>query len=121
MSSGSKGIGIDESAQLGIVITGLEVVERGLSVVYVAAVAQRVMCTEGGCHGTGGGNNLAPSVVDILNDGVAGSVQNRYNVALQIGGIVVVRTVVGDNSRRAGTIVEEQFVAVVAVCEGHAA
>ena len=33
---GYQCIGIDESAQFGIVITGLEIVERGLSVVYIA-------------------------------------------------------------------------------------
>jgi hypothetical protein len=33
-------VGIDESAQFGIVIAGLEIVERGFSVVYIAAVAR---------------------------------------------------------------------------------
>ena len=36
LSGAGVGIGIDESAQFGIVITGLEVVERGLSVLCVA-------------------------------------------------------------------------------------
>ena len=37
LSGAGVGIGIDESAQLGIVITGLEIVERGLSVLGLTA------------------------------------------------------------------------------------
>ena len=40
LTGGRVGICIDESTHLWIVITGLEVVERGLSVVYIAAVAR---------------------------------------------------------------------------------
>ena len=37
LTGAGVGIGIDESAQFGIVITGLEVVERGLSVLRLSA------------------------------------------------------------------------------------
>ena len=36
LASAGVGIGIDESAQFGIVITGLEIVERGFSVLGLA-------------------------------------------------------------------------------------
>ena len=38
LTSRNECISIDESAQLGIVITGLEVVERGLSVLWLSAM-----------------------------------------------------------------------------------
>ena len=34
------GVGIDESAQFGIIITGLEVVERGLGIVIISTIAE---------------------------------------------------------------------------------
>ena len=36
LAGGSVGVGIDKSAQFGVVITGLEVVELGLSVLELA-------------------------------------------------------------------------------------
>ena len=40
LAGGGVGVGVDESAQFGIVITGLEVVERGLSVVDIATLSK---------------------------------------------------------------------------------
>ena len=37
LAGGDEGIGIDESAQLGIIITALEIVESGLSSLTLAA------------------------------------------------------------------------------------
>ena len=48
LAGGGVGVGIEESADLGIVITGLEVVEPGLSVVNVAlskSRAQNLTCS----------------------------------------------------------------------------
>ena len=46
MASAGIGVGVDESAQFGIVITGLEIVERGLSVVDIAAAPQYRLCVK---------------------------------------------------------------------------
>lgn len=40
LAGAGVGIGIDESAQFGIVITGLEVVERGFGVVGLSAIRE---------------------------------------------------------------------------------
>ena len=63
------------------------------------------MGTQSRCHGTGGGQDLAPCVVGILDNCSTAAVQDSGNVALNIGGIVVVRTVIGDGHGGTGCIV----------------
>ena len=46
-----------------VVIAGLEVIESGISVVDVAAVAEGVMGAEGGRHSAGLGQGIAPGIV----------------------------------------------------------
>ena len=50
LTSGCIGVRVDESTHLRIVITGLEIVERGLTVVYVTAISQRVHCERFRCN-----------------------------------------------------------------------
>lgn len=105
MACRSKFIRIDKSPHLQIVISAQEVVERGLSIVYIATVAQGGMNTESICHAAGGSQDLAPSVVGILNNCRAAGIQNGSHIALNVGGIVVVRTIVGDGHGRSGRII----------------
>lgn len=93
------------SDQFEIIKTGLEVVERGLLVIDISTVAQRIVSTQSGCHRTGGRQDLAPCVISILNNCRAAGIQDGSNVALYIGGIVVVRAVVGDRQRRSRCVV----------------
>lgn len=63
------------------------------------------MGTQSRCHGACGGQDLAPCVIGILDNCRATGVQDGGNVALNIGGIVVVRPVVGDGHGSAGCII----------------
>ena len=74
-------------------------------VIDISTVAQRIDCTEGFCHGTSDAQRAAPCVIGILNNCRAAGVQDGGNVALQVGGIVVVRTVVGDGHGSSGYVV----------------
>ena len=83
------GIGIEESTHLGIVISGLEIIQPGLAVIYIGTITQRVGLAEGGGEAAGGGQHLSPGVVGILdNDGSAG-IQNGNNITLQVCDIVI--------------------------------
>ena len=95
----------NESTHRRVVISALEVVEVGFVVIDVATVAKRVMDTEGIGHGAGSSQRPAPCVIGILDNCSATGVQDGGNIALNIGGIVVVRTVVGDGHGGAGCIV----------------
>ena len=63
------------------------------------------MGTQSGSHGTGGSQDLAPCVIGILDNRSTAGIQDGGNVALNIGGIVVVRTVVGDGHGGTGCVV----------------
>lgn len=68
--------------RLGIVISALEIVERGFSIVYIAAIAQRVPFGQQ-CGGAGSarcGQDIAPGIVDIADNLVARLIQDpKYN------------------------------------------
>ena len=66
MSCGDESIRIEESADLGIIVSALEIVEAGFGVVDVAPVAQGVVGTQGAGHGTGGAEDVAPGILGIL-------------------------------------------------------
>ena len=96
MSCGRKGIRIDKSTNLRIIVAALEVVQPRFLVVYIPAVAQGVLCAQCAGHGAGGGGDVAPGVVDVIDDRCAAAVQNANHVALNIGDIIVICTVIID-------------------------
>ena len=67
LSGGGKGIGIDESAEAGIVIAGLEVVQAGFGVPDIATVAQGIIEADGVLLAAGDGEDTAPCVVGVAD------------------------------------------------------
>ena len=65
MASNSIGIGVDEAADSGIIISALEVVESCLGVVDIATVAEGVQGAEGCGQSAGCGDRITPGVVGI--------------------------------------------------------
>ena len=84
LAGGGKGVGIEESACCGVVIAGLAVVQLGVGIVDVAAVAEGVLDTEGTCHGSGDTQNVTPGVVGVLNNGSTGGIQDGSHIALKV-------------------------------------
>jgi len=118
LSGGYKSISIDKSANFGIIIPALEVIEAGFGVVDIAAVAQGVVGAEGGSKVAGGGKGFAPGIVGVADHCRAAAVEDGGYIALQVGGVVVGCAVVGDGYRgTAGIIAEVQRIAA----NGHAA
>ena len=99
----SKGIRIDESADGGIVVTALEVVEPGFSVVVVATVADGINSS----HGAAGINHIAPGIVAILRNSCASAVDNPDDIALLVQHIDVVCTVVLEGIGQTAVIVDD--------------
>ena len=101
---------IYKSANGGVVISALQVVEAGLGVVVVAAVAEGV----GVCQGAGGGEDFAVGVVGVGGCGAAFFVYEAQHIALEVGDVVVHRVV---NLQRKGiaTLVVEEVEGGVAV------
>ena len=77
----------------------MEVVIPGFGVVIVTTIAEWVDGTEGGGHGTGGGDEGAPAVVGIVYNCVAAAVVEGNDIALEIIQIVIICAVVVNCAR----------------------
>ena len=80
-------VSVEESAEGGVVVSGLQVIEARFGVVVVAAVAQGV----DGCQAAGGGQGAAVGVVGVAGHCGTGGVDQMDDVALQVQNIVVGR------------------------------
>ena len=70
------------------------------------------MGAQGAGHGTGGAENVAPGIVGVGDHSRSGGVQDGGDIPLEVGGVVVSGTVVGDGQRCAvGLIGKGQGVA----------
>ena len=110
LASGSVGVGINESADCGIVITGLEVVEAGISIVVVAAVAQGIDFSDVRIIAVAmvrSCNNLAVGVILVAGDNIPVGVDDLHHIALQVSDVVIGSAVVLQRIGNTAGIVEE--------------
>ena len=105
MAGGDEGVGVDEAAEFGVIISALEIIESRFMVVDIATVAEGIEGAEGGSHGMGNVNAVAPGVVGVGYNLCTGAVQNRNNITLQVGGVVIGSAAVGDRLGIAAGIV----------------
>ena len=77
-------IGTNKPANPRIIVPGVEVVEPRFLVVDVTPIAEGVLLTEGVGQGTGAGEGIAPGVIGVFDDDLAGIVGDGDNVALGI-------------------------------------
>lgn len=89
----------------GTVRPGAYIIESSLLVIHISAVAQGVMGSKGTCKCASGGQDVALCVIGILDNRSAAGIQDGSNVTLQVGGIVVVRAVVGNRHGSAGCVI----------------
>ena len=85
MSGSYKSIRIDESTDLGIVVTALQVVQTCLYIIIVATVAQRIDI----CMGAGSLDDLAVGVIAVVCCRLTQVVHQPDHIALQVGDVVV--------------------------------
>ena len=108
LTGGDVDICVDKASGLGVIVAGLEVVERGFGVVNITPVAERVLCAQGARERAGAGKLLAPAIVSIFYYGVVAAVNQADDVALPIADIVVIGAVVVHGDHIACRIVAEQ-------------
>ena len=85
LSDGS--IRINKPCELGVVVSGFEVVQPSIAIEVVTPVAKWV---DAG-HRAGRGEHLAPGVVGVACNGVAACIQYVRHIALQVRDVVVHR------------------------------
>ena len=106
-------IGRQEPADVGVVVSGVQVVPAGLYVVVIAPVSERVdigdvVRVAGHVVPVlvGDSENLPPSVVHILRDKRTCRVADAHNIPLQVFVVPVFRSVVLHPDDRAGRVVD---------------
>ena len=102
----------EEPADVGVVVSGVQIVPASLYVVVIAPVSERVDVGDVGCVG---GHIVAraigdleippPSVVHILRDKGTCRVADAHNIPLQVFVVPVFRSVVLHPDDRAGRVV----------------
>ncbi len=80
----SKLVGTNKPSNPGIVIPRLKVVKPCILVIDVSPIAQRVQAANGTGQGAGAGEGIAPGVVGVFNDDLAGIVGDGRDVALGV-------------------------------------
>ena len=89
-----------------VIVPALQIVQPRFRVVDVSAVAQRVLCAEGGGQRAGGGQRIAPCVVGVGHDARAAGADEAGHVALRVLDVEVIRAV-AVHGQRAGRVVGE--------------
>ena len=77
-------IGTNKPANPGIIIPGLKVIEAGLLIIDISPVPEGVLPAEGIGQGAGAGEGIAPGVIGVFDDDLAGIVGDGHDVALSI-------------------------------------
>ena len=116
LTGGDVDICVDKASGLGVIVAGLEVVERGFGVVNITPVAERVLCAQGARERAGAGKLLAPAVIGVFYYGIVITVNQTDNVVLPVADIVVIRTVEVDGNDISGCIVAEPITLTVPSC-----
>ena len=84
MACGRIAIRTNKLANPRIIVPGLEVVESSLLVVNIAPIAEGVLPAEGIGQGAGAREGIAPGVIGVFDDDLAGIVGDGDDVALSI-------------------------------------
>ena len=117
LSRGQIRIHIDKPAPPRVIIPALQIVQPCLRVVDIPAVAQGVLCAEGGGHRAGGGQQIAPCVVGIGHNARTAGIDEAGHIALRVLDVEILRAVVVHGQRAGRVVGEVQLIA--APCQLH--
>ena len=109
LTGGNIDIRIQEPADLGVVVTALQVVEPRLGGVDITTLTEGVQGTESACQGFGNSEAFAPTVVRIFYDSAAIAVNQLDNIPLSVADIVVICAVVVDHGCTAACVIVESL------------
>ena len=92
---------IDKPPPPRVIVPALQIVQPSLRVVDIPAVAQGVLCAEGGCQRAGGAQQIAPCVVGVSHDARAAGIDKAGHVTLCVPDVEILRAV-AVHGQRAG-------------------
>ena len=107
-----QAVRIDKSAPRRVIVPALQIVQPRFRVVDVSAVAQGVLCAEGGGQRAGGGQQIAPCVVGVGHNARAAGGDEAGHVALCVLDVEILRAVVVHGQRAGRVVGKVQLIAV---------
>ncbi len=107
-----QAVRIDKSAPRRVIVPALQIVQPRFRVVDVSAVAQGVLCAEGGGQRAGGGQQIAPCVVGVGHNARTAGIDEAGHVALCVLDVEVLRAVVVHGQRAGRVVGKVQLIAV---------
>ena len=102
---------IDKPTPPRVIVPALQIIQPSFRVVNVSAVAQGVLCAEGGGQRAGGGQRVAPCVVGVGHDARAACADEAGHVALCVLDVEILRAVVVHGQRAGRVVGEVQLIA----------
>ena len=111
MPCGRIRVRIDKPTPPRVIVPALQIVQPRFRVVDIPAVAQGVLCAEGGCQRAGGGQRVAPCVVGVAHNARAACADEAGHVALRILDVEILRAVVAHGQRTGRVVGKVQFIA----------
>lgn len=86
---GGEGIGIDKSADCGVIIPALEVVQPCFAIVIVSAIPQRIQCTNLTARGICVNRDRTPGIIAVSRHNLQAAVHQCYHIALLVEDVIV--------------------------------
>ena len=109
LPGGQQHVSRDEPSDGRIVVAALQVIEAGLVVIHISAVAERLNESQRARKRAGCCHLLSPRIVGIFYHGIAGSVNQLDNIALPVANVIILIVVVLDRNDFARRVVAEQI------------
>ena len=100
-------IRIDKSFPHRIVIPAPQIVQSGLLIVHIPAIAERIHRAQRSSHRASFADRITPRIINIFYHLRTIRVNQRNHIALQIVDIEVIDIVIGDHAELALRIIEE--------------
>ena len=100
-------IRIDKSFPHRIVIPAPQIVQSGLLIVHIPAIAERIHRAQRSSHRASFADRITPRIINIFYHLRTIRVNQRNHIALQIVDIEVIDIVIGDHAGLALRIIEE--------------
>ena len=101
---------IDKPTPPRVIVPALQIIQPSFRVVNVSAVAQGVLCAEGGGQRAGGGQRVAPCVVGVGHDARAAGVDHAGHITLGVLDVEILRAIVIHRQRTSRIIGEVHLI-----------
>ena len=89
LTGGKENVRGDEPAGSGIIVAALEIVPASFGIIDIAAITERLICTQCSCQCTRDSYGLTPAIIGIFYYSVLILVNEFYDISLSVAELVI--------------------------------